>query len=540
MSAARPFASHEGALGVARDGRDMKRLFLIAAMFFAPALCWAQNTTVTATVTDPNMQPYAFSTGYAALVCPGNQAPTYNGYTIPRTFTITGFDGTGTFVQLVYDVSVIQPTGCGYQWHITFKDGVTNFITGTITSVTGSAVNESSAISAFAVLLPPPPVTTPPGGSSGQLQYNNSGTFGGAVGSSVAATGAITLTAGADTTKPLTINSHSSTQSVSLLDVNNQSSISADTPFTLHGLGLGSFSPGAAKGMFHIGEEATSTSGFAWVVTNHTADVAKGAANITLLETKMSDTGIAELCGGAPPADGNNQYSCFTWGNNLVGGSGNETIIARCASGCGFTTIVPFAAGAVASQSADIFDVIDSGNNVLTGFDKGGNPYAIERTAPMGVSGRDIFWPDSTVHRWGMLNNAGSEFFLTGIGTAGVANDFAILASDGYDIADSGIATTGIVQRICFGQIALSTSAINSGTRATNTLSCSGLSASTDSVVCAFSGDTNAVTGYAPSASGSLILKPWVSANTINVDQVNNTSGSITPGAATVNCKGIR
>ncbi len=95
-------------------------------------------------------------------------------------------------------------------------------------------------------------------------------------------------------------------------------------------------------------------------------------------------------------------------------------------------------------------------------------------------------------------------------------------------------------QIICSGQIALSTGAITSGNRATNTLSCSGLSASTDAISCTFSGDTNAVTGYAPSASGGLTLKTWVSANTINVDQVNDTGGSITPGAATVNCKGIR
>lgn len=95
-------------------------------------------------------------------------------------------------------------------------------------------------------------------------------------------------------------------------------------------------------------------------------------------------------------------------------------------------------------------------------------------------------------------------------------------------------------QLICTGQIALTTGAIASGTRATNTLSCSGLSASTDSISCTFSGDTNAVTGYAPSASGGITLKTWASTNTINVDQVNNTSGSITPGAATLNCKGLR
>lgn len=132
----------------------MKRWLLLAAMLFAPALCWAQNTTVTATVTDPNGVAYAFGTGYAALVCPGNQAPTYNGYTVPRSFAITGLDGTGTFTQMLYDVNLILPTGCGYQWHLTAQNGITTFITGSITSVTGASINESTSISAYAVLLP--------------------------------------------------------------------------------------------------------------------------------------------------------------------------------------------------------------------------------------------------------------------------------------------------------------------------------------------------------------------------------------------------
>jgi hypothetical protein len=132
----------------------MKRLLLVAALLLIPSLARAQNTSVTATVLDPSNRAYAFSTGYAALVCPGNQQPTFNGYTVPRTFTIVGFDGNGTFTQTVYDVNSIQPAGCGYQWHITYQDGITAFITGTITTVTGASVNLSTSISSFAVPLP--------------------------------------------------------------------------------------------------------------------------------------------------------------------------------------------------------------------------------------------------------------------------------------------------------------------------------------------------------------------------------------------------
>jgi hypothetical protein len=106
--------------------------------------------------------------------------------------------------------------------------------------------------------------------------------------------------------------------------------------------------------------------------------------------------------------------------------------------------------------------------------------------------------------------------------------------------APEGTAWINVANEICSGQIALTTGAIGSGARATNTLTCTGLSTSTDSISCSFNSDTNAVVGYAPSASGGLSLKTWVSTNTINVDQINDTSGSITPGAATINCRGLR
>lgn len=454
----------------------MKRSLLIGSLLFVAQCCHAQNTTVTATVTDANMQPYAFSTGYAALVCPGNQAATYNGFSIPRSFTITGFDGTGTFTQVVYDVSVLVPTGCGYQWHITYKDGITNFITGTITSVTGSAVNESVAISAFAVLLPAPPVTTPPGGSSGQIQYNNSGTFGGISGSAVTpATGASTLTAGADTTTPLAIASHSVTQSATLLDVNNQSSVSKDTPLIVRGRGTGSFTPGAGAALFHIAQESQAAGFYGWVISNHTADVAKGVANLSVIAANVLDNGTSQICGGDPPADGGNNYGCLLFGQTI--GPSTESMIVRTACTNCVTGIVPFAVQGEVSQSADLFDLLNSSGSVLSGFDNVGLYH----------------------------------------GPAGAA-----------------------AQIICSGQIALSTGAIGSGARGTNTLTCTGLSGTSDTISCTFSGDTNAVTGYAPSASGGITLKTWASTNTINVDQVNNTSGSITPGAATINCKGIR
>jgi hypothetical protein len=147
---------------------------------------------------------------------------------------------------------------------------------------------------------------------------------------------------------------------------------------------------------------------------------------------------------------------------------------------------------------------VEFGDNVI--FDA--QTSYVEGSAVTGVAGQDVCGGTTATHTLQCNYNNGTTFTMP--------------------------------QEICSGQIALTTGAIGSGARATNTLACTGLSATTDTISCTFSGDTNAVTGYAPSAAGGLALKTFVTTNTINVDQVNDTSGSITPGAATVNCKGIR
>src|ERR1700688_1540197 len=133
----------------------MKRFFLLAAMLFAPVLCWGQQTSIVATVTDPAGKAYQFLTGSSSIQCPGNQQPVFNGSPLTRTIPITGGDGNGTFTQVLWDVNAIQPAGCSWRFAITAGNGVTNFTTGNIAGVTGvGPVNLSVAISAYSVLLP--------------------------------------------------------------------------------------------------------------------------------------------------------------------------------------------------------------------------------------------------------------------------------------------------------------------------------------------------------------------------------------------------
>lgn len=105
----------------------------------------------------------------------------------------------------------------------------------------------------------------------------------------------------------------------------------------------------------------------------------------------------------------------------------------------------------------------------------------------------------------------------------------------------TGCGTTAPVQKVCSGTQALGTAAIAAGAAATTiTITCTGLTPTTDNISIDFSSSPMAVTGYAPSASGILTIYKWMTTNTINISVVNNTVSSITPGAISVTYHGIR
>lgn len=249
--------------------------------------------------------------------------------------------------------------------------------------------------------------------------------------------------------------------------------------------------------------------------------VAKDPAGNLSLASAATSTATTD---GTCPGSGNCQFS-VGWTNSLGEGAaaiyacqvGSASFIPQCPSFNNMTNYAnvttnpvtfnsPVGGGSGSfgppafSLAGQAGQVASQGWGLLNGLG--------ETTAPAALVNYDLCYGDSTTHAVKCAFNGGSFFQQP--------------------------------QLICSGQIALSTGAIGSGARGTNTLTCTGLSATTDTISCTFSGDTNAVTGYAPSASGGLSLKTWASTNTINIDQVNNTGSSITPGAATVNCKGIR
>lgn len=93
---------------------------------------------------------------------------------------------------------------------------------------------------------------------------------------------------------------------------------------------------------------------------------------------------------------------------------------------------------------------------------------------------------------------------------------------------------------IASGALALATSAIGSATcSSAQTATATGATTS-DAIQATFSGDPTAVTGYIPSTAGMLTIIGYPTANTVNFKVCNNTVGSITPGAVTVNWRVVR
>jgi hypothetical protein len=91
------------------------------------------------------------------------------------------------------------------------------------------------------------------------------------------------------------------------------------------------------------------------------------------------------------------------------------------------------------------------------------------------------------------------------------------------------------VGTIASGTSALGTGAIASATCATVVTTSATGTLTTDTIVWNPNADPTAVTGYGPSASGSLYIWGYPTANNVNFKVCNNTSASITPAALTLN-----
>lgn len=123
------------------------------------------------------------------------------------------------------------------------------------------------------------------------------------------------------------------------------------------------------------------------------------------------------------------------------------------------------------------------------------------------------------------------------------ATTFILLPGQGLDLYSDGtnyFTQGGRGTIVAKGTLALATSAISSATCATEqTLTVAGL-VTTDVTIGSFNGDPTGVTGYVPLTSGALTIFVYPKAGSIGVKVCNYTTGSITPGAITLNLSAVR
>lgn len=169
--------------------------------------------------------------------------------------------------------------------------------------------------------------------------------------------------------------------------------------------------------------------------------------------------------------------------------------------------------------------------------------YGSTGTAPATPSaGALAAWFDSTDNALKVKNSSGTVTAAVGFATC--TNQALTAISDSAaptcTTLTSAYVDSSIAKVIASGTAAMGTSSITTATCATVvTVSATGV-ATTDVISYVPNADPTSTTGYAPSASGSLYIWAYPTANNVNFRVCNPNAGSITPAALTLNFKVVR
>ena len=181
---------------------------------------------------------------------------------------------------------------------------------------------------------------------------------------------------------------------------------------------------------------------------------------------------------------------------------------------------------ALTSSLVAIADLSATGSPSSSTFLRGDNTWA----TPSAVACPTCVTSASSLTSGAIMTGAGSQASQTNTTGTGVVTALGV---------NTGTAGAfGVL--IASGTSALGTSSISSGACATVVTTTATGAASTDAITWNPNGSIKAVTGYVPSTSGGLTIAGYPTTNAVNWDVCNWSSGSITPGAVTLNWRIVR
>lgn len=237
--------------------------------------------------------------------------------------------------------------------------------------------------------------------------------------------------------------------------------------------------------------------------------------------------------------------------NNCLVGNGTNFVSAACPTGSGTVSgqasgVIPLGTSATAISNQSHMDDGNTTPGTITSSEPLNVNGAFSSTGPTGKAGM-FSWVGNTANQTIPANQfAWGGFSVTNATAYGLQPPNT--APSGGQVLSFPTPTSGWsqaswitpTQTIASGTAAMGTSAISSGTCATVvTVSATGV-ATTDAIIATPNADPTGVTGYAVSATGSLYIQAYPTANNVNFKVCNNTSGSLTPAALTLNWRVVR